>query len=127
MLLEQQEVRNKILTFVKSKILSSRFELNESQKEAVVQAMTQDFLLITGSPGTCKTTLLAEIVKNFLHQYVGCRILAVSQSNAAADVFTERLISNGMKPVRICSKPVKYLPSVMHEVTAESFALKRNK
>ena len=60
--------------------------LSEDKKEVVRRAVsTNDLFLIKGPPGTGKTSVIAEVILQILHQDPGARILLSSQSNVAVD------------------------------------------
>ncbi|KPL30032.1 hypothetical protein JI76_33940 [Streptomyces anulatus] len=60
---------------------------------------SQDLLLVEGSPGTGKTTVIAEIVEQTLERDPNARILIVSQTHIAIDnvycAASKRLASRG--------------------------------
>ena len=57
--------------------------LNESQRRAVQLCCDSDVAFVWGPPGTGKTTTLAEIAAELVHQ--GQRVLVTSTTNAAVD------------------------------------------
>lgn len=70
--------------------------LNEFQKAAVSKALGSELTLIHGPFGTGKTTVLEEIVRQFLKE--GKRILVAADSNTAVDNLMERLSDvNGVR------------------------------
>lgn len=74
-----------------------RNELDESKRAAVSYALgAKDFLLIQGPPGTGKTSVITEIVAQFLKQNPEARILIVSQTHVAVDNALERLNTAGI-------------------------------
>ncbi len=65
--------------------------LNDNQKQAIRMALNaQDFLLIQGPPGSGKTTIIAEMVRNFVTR--GQRVLVCSKGNLAVDNVLEKWI-----------------------------------
>jgi len=61
-------------------------ELNEEQKCAVEYAVgVQDVYLIWGPPGTGKTTIVPEIVRNYIRLHEDTKILVCSYTNRAVD------------------------------------------
>lgn len=63
--------------------------VNNSQKEAIEKAINvEDFLLVQGPPGTGKTTIITEMIKEFVQQ--GLRILICSKNNLAVDNVLEK-------------------------------------
>lgn len=65
--------------------------LNENQKEAIRMALnTPDFLLVQGPPGSGKTTIIAEMIRNFVNR--GQRVLVCSKGNLAVDNILEKWI-----------------------------------
>ncbi len=77
--------------------------LNDSQKDAVIKALCQKPLsLIHGPPGTGKTTVIVEIVRQVLKMNPRARILVCSQANLAVDNVVERLPDErGLRKVRL--------------------------
>ncbi len=72
-------------------------ELNEEQKRAVEYAVgVQDVYLIWGPPGTGKTTIVPEIVRNYirLHKDSNPKILVCSYTNRAVDNVVKKLFDN---------------------------------
>ena len=67
---------------------------NEEQNLAVARALQlQDYLLISGPPGTGKTSVIAEIVKRLCAQ--GQRVLLAAFTNQAVDNMLKRLDAEG--------------------------------
>ncbi|MDO4325095.1 MAG: AAA domain-containing protein [bacterium] len=59
---------------------------NNAQMEALKKAFCEDnIFFIQGPPGTGKTTVIRELVEQYLKAYLDCRILIVSQANVAVD------------------------------------------
>lgn len=67
------------------------FGINESQFEAVRQAMANQMSMIQGPPGTGKTQTILNIIANFLLQ--GKTMLVVSGTNSATANIQEKLAS----------------------------------
>lgn len=67
-------------------------ELNEEQKCAVEYAVgVQDVYLIWGPPGTGKTTIVPEIVRNYIRLHEDTKILICSYTNRAVDNMVMKL------------------------------------
>lgn len=66
---------------------SSKLELDELQKQAVIEAMNCGLLVVTGGPGTGKTTTINTIIKIFEHQ--GLDILLAAPTGRAAKRMSE--------------------------------------
>jgi len=74
--------------------------LNASQQEAVTLAMrAQDIALIHGPPGTGKTRTLVEVVRQALVRQQS--VLVATASNTALDNLVARMMSVGLKPLRL--------------------------
>lgn len=86
-------------------------KLNDSQREAVVAALNaRDLCLLQGPPGTGKTTVIAELIWQFISQNQNQKILLTSETNLAVDNAIEKLINKAhtlVKPLRIFGKDAK--------------------
>ena len=75
-------------------------DLNEFQKDAVVACMAaEDMSLIHGPPGTGKTTVLVEVIRQAVAR--GERVLATAPSNVAVDNMVEKLEPTDLRIVRM--------------------------
>lgn len=79
-------------------------KLNDSQREAVVAALNaRDLCLLQGPPGTGKTTVIAELIWQFISRDQNQKILLTSETNLAVDNAIEKLINKEhtlVKPLR---------------------------
>lgn len=74
--------------------------LNEFQKEAVAACLAaEDLSLIHGPPGTGKTTVLVEVIRQAVAR--GQRVLATAPSNVAVDNMVEKLEPTDLRIVRM--------------------------
>ena len=74
--------------------------LNEFQREAVARSLSAaDAALIHGPPGTGKTTVLVELIRQAAA--AGERVLASAPSNIAVDNILEKLDGAGLRLVRL--------------------------
>ncbi len=104
---EQQPERVKV-----PKIIWLNRNLNEYQQTAVKSALAaQDVALVHGPPGTGKTTVLVEIIRQ--HVARGERVLATAPSNIAVDNILEKLIGTGLRVTRL-GHPARTLESLRH-------------
>lgn len=85
----------KYLNKEKAKIINDKdqlillpFSSNDSQKDAIKNAMKYDFSVIQGPPGTGKTQTILNIVSNYIFQ--GKRVCVVSKNNSAIDNVFEK-------------------------------------
>jgi ATP-dependent RNA/DNA helicase IGHMBP2 len=86
--------------------------LNKYQREAVEKSLAaQDVALVHGPPGTGKTTVLVEIIRQAVAQ--GKRVLASAPSNIAVDNLLEKLLETGLDAVRM-GHPARILDSLRH-------------
>jgi len=74
-------------TTVETVLDKMSIELAEEQKEAVFMATRSKIMVLTGGPGTGKTTILNSIIKVF--QTVGAKILLAAPTGRAAKRITE--------------------------------------
>lgn len=94
------------------KIVWSNKDLNEFQQDAVKRALSaEDVALVHGPPGTGKTTVLVEIIRQ--HVARGERVLATAPSNIAVDNMLEKLLPTGLRVVRL-GHPARTLESLRH-------------
>ena len=103
--------------------------LNEYQRDAVLKAMNNEISLIVGPPGTGKTTVGVEIVRNLLkhkEMFIDRRrefgnkkpmILICGPSNNAVDTICEALIDAEMNVARIVS--LEHYPSCSDKIICE--------
>jgi len=103
----------------------SLFTPNESQEEAIINALSRRLSLIRGPPGTGKTKTAALLVSTALHlqqntkdkiindDHFKPRILAVTHSNGAADVLLESLLQMNVPAIRL-GRPATVSPKVQH-------------
>ena len=74
----------------------------EKQKKAICQALEKGILILTGGPGTGKTTVIAEIIWQEIRRKPNVKILLTSQTNLAVDNALGRLKGKpGIRPARI--------------------------
>jgi superfamily I DNA and/or RNA helicase len=86
--------------------------LNEFQKDAVAVCLAaEDMALVHGPPGTGKTTVLVEVIRQ--HAARGARILATAPSNIAVDNMLEKLHESGLRVVRL-GHPARTLEFLRH-------------
>lgn len=64
-------------------------QANESQKRAILNALSRRASIIQGPPGTGKTTTILNIISNLI--YEGKKVLVVSKNNSAIDNVVEEL------------------------------------
>jgi len=94
--------------------------LNTYQKQAVEKAMAaKDVALVHGPPGTGKTTVLVEIIRQSVAR--GARVLASAPSNIAVDNLLEKLLDTGLRVVRM-GHPARILDSLRHATLSAQVA-----
>ena len=104
---EQKPERSKI-----PKIIWFNRTLNEYQQDAVKSSLAaDDVALVHGPPGTGKTTVLVEIIRQ--HVARGERVLATAPSNIAVDNILEKLIGTNLRVTRL-GHPARTLESLRH-------------
>ena len=72
--------------------------LNESQREAMMLAFSQEVALIQGPPGTGKSFVGEEII-DIIYNHTDVKILIECYTNHALDQFLEGLLNKGMKGI----------------------------
>ncbi|EKX73270.1 conserved hypothetical protein [Theileria equi strain WA] len=92
-------------TFEDTKLYSlpTPLSLTPSQTEACLSAVNNNITLIQGPPGTGKTHVACAIIDSWRRLHPQERILAVSDSNVAADTLIEALSACGIPALRIGS------------------------
>ena len=94
--------------------------LNEFQAEAVLRALCATrFAVIHGPPGTGKTTVLVELVRQEAAR--GRRVLATAPSNVAVDNMLEKLLESGLRVVRL-GHPARTLDALRHATLSAQVA-----
>lgn len=94
--------------------------LNRYQKEAVEKALAaKEVALVHGPPGTGKTTVLVEIIRQAVAQ--GARVLASAPSNIAVDNLLEKLLETDLRVVRM-GHPARILDSLRHATLSAQVA-----
>lgn len=82
--------------------------LNEPQLAAIRHALAAtDVAILHGPPGTGKTTVVVELIRQLVAR--GERVLACAPSNLAVDNILQRLVAAGVGAVRL-GHPVRILP-----------------
>jgi ATP-dependent RNA/DNA helicase IGHMBP2 len=95
-------------------------QLNKYQKQAVERALVaQDVALVHGPPGTGKTTVLVEIIRQAVGN--GSRVLASAPSNIAVDNLLEKLLDKNLRVVRM-GHPARILDSLRHATLSAQVA-----
>ena len=79
--------REELIAVLDKAILSHGLNLSDIQQYAVETSLTNGFLIITGGPGTGKTTTLKAVV--MAHKYMGHKVLLASPTGRAAKRLAE--------------------------------------
>lgn len=96
--------------------------LNDSQREAVVAALNaRDLCLLQGPPGTGKTTVIAELIWQFISQNQNQKILLTSETNLAVDNAIEKLINKQQTLV----KPLRFGKDTKFEEEGKKYSFNR--
>lgn len=85
--MQEEDFRNQILNKIAQMENSLQMELDELQKKAVVEAVLHGVFLLTGGPGTGKTTTINMIIRYFERE--GLDILLAAPTGRAAKRMTE--------------------------------------
>lgn len=109
---------------------AEKVERNLKQKEAVEFSVgVKDLFLIWGPPGTGKSTIVPDIIRNYLAMEKDAKILVCSYTNRAADIIVDLICKdNNLK-----NKIVRVGPSQIKDVTlgdiinSERFKLEKAK
>ncbi|KEG02884.1 hypothetical protein YYE_01811 [Plasmodium vinckei vinckei] len=86
---------------VESINLPTNLPLNDSQKLACLSALTRRLTLVQGPPGTGKTHVACAIIDSWHRQNSNKKILAVADSNVAANNLVEGLKKRNIQAVRV--------------------------
>ena len=97
------------------------FTLNDAQKAAVEAATSQRFTIITGGPGTGKTTTVCAILRALFETYTDWTekdIALAAPTGRAAQRMQEAILHQceGLKGERICEKAPKLEGSTIHRL-----------
>ncbi len=79
--------KNKILAKIAELEKTQQIELDELQKEAILEAVKNGVFVLTGGPGTGKTTTINTIIRYFEKE--GCDIMLAAPTGRAAKRMTE--------------------------------------
>lgn len=99
-----------------------RKDLDESKQGAVAAALgARDFVVVEGPPGTGKTSMITELVAQFLERAPESKILIVSQTHVAVDNALERLDAASIPGLVRLGQPAdpRIAPTVQHLVLDE--------
>lgn len=125
---DSENLESQIAHAMKKVTESTKFEPNQSQKDAISWSLQRCISLIRGPPGTGKTRVAALLIATALQLKMNkpmrgkdndtsedlCpRILAVAHSNGAADVLLEGLLQIGVPAIR-AGRPASVSPNVQH-------------
>ncbi|WP_242242763.1 AAA domain-containing protein [Bacillus cereus group sp. BfR-BA-01309] len=96
------------------KFYNSYIEENPNQNQLVRNSLQEkEFYMIQGPPGTGKTTVIIEIIQQYLANYPNDRVLIVSQANVAVDNVMKDLIDiYGSETMIRCGKADKIDPVI---------------
>ncbi len=79
--------RDQLLSVMDKAIVAHGLKLSDVQQLAVETSLTKGFLIITGGPGTGKTTTLKAVI--MAHKFMGHKVLLASPTGRAAKRLTE--------------------------------------
>merc|ERR1712232_601541 len=105
------------------KDLESSKELNESQRSAVIAALSRRLTLIQGPPGTGKTHVSVRLLELCVRKLWIRPLIATSDSNVAVDNIVEGLLERGIKVVRVGQ--AEKVRSHLDSITLEAMLRKR--
>lgn len=100
--------------------------LNASQLLAVKSALKSPLTLIQGPPGTGKTVTSATIIYHINKLYPKDKMLVCAPSNIAVDHLTQKLMSMGLKIVRIVAKTKEDVDSSISSVCLHEIIKKKS-
>ena len=106
------------------KIVNKQLREDETQKSAVIEALhRKPIYLIQGPPGTGKTTVIVEMIQQFIKANKNKKILVVSQSNTAVDNVLERLPEE-IKFIRLASEDAVKKDKISESIKEHTFETK---
>ena len=99
-------VPTQLLTDVNNNIDIPNVNLDDTQRQAVLNALRHPLSLITGPPGTGKTHVAAAVIYNIytLRKEKDDKILVCSPSNVATDNLYQSLLRLNLNAIRVVSK-----------------------
>ena len=86
------------------------------QKIATINCVLNDFNIITGGPGTGKTTTVAKILTLIFNIYPGCKIALAAPTGKAASRMAEALKSALADNVMLFEKMNAIVPTTLHRL-----------
>ena len=110
---------------------TSILKLNESQKEAVLKATAaRDLCMLQGPPGPGKTTVIAELIWQFIRENQNSKLLLTSETNLAVDNALEKLMNGkaaNPEMVRFLTliKPLRFGSASKFEEEGKRYSLDR--
>ncbi|MDN4066654.1 AAA domain-containing protein [Paenibacillus vini] len=97
------------------RFINERLPEDASQKEAVERVLNeQQIFMIQGPPGTGKTTVIREIITQFMMNNEYSNILVVSQANVAVDNVLKGLVQQFSKDLVRCGQADKIDDDIIH-------------
>lgn len=91
-----------------TEFFNKNLQTNEPQNRSVIRAIEEkNIFMIQGPPGTGKTTVIREIVNQYVKKHPDSRILIVSQANVAIDNVLKGLPKEYYKDMIRCGKEEK--------------------
>jgi superfamily I DNA and/or RNA helicase len=119
--LAKKVITNDDVQLIESKSrLSARESLNQSQEQAIHQALSREVSFIWGPPGTGKTQLLGELVRHLYED--GEKVLVCSNTNQAVDQLLLKLCGVLTKSHEAMQEGhVLRIGKIEHEILSERY------
>lgn len=113
--LDSKNIVEEIQPFEIQKFFNEKLPEDVSQKNAVEKVLSEkNIFMIQGPPGTGKTTVIREIIMQYISKNEFCNILVVSQANVAVDNVLKGFVDKIPEKLVRCGQADKIDEDILH-------------